>query len=59
MITKGKKALLAALLFALLLIAFALGVISGMSSKKAGNQTDIAFNKNNSSYPSGMECITL
>ncbi len=41
MITKGKKALLAALLFALLLIAFALGVLSGMSSKKAENETDI------------------
>jgi hypothetical protein len=59
MITKGKKALLAALLFALLLISFALGAISGMSSRKTGNGTDIEFYTDSSSYPSGAESITL
>lgn len=59
MITKGKKALLAALLFALLLISFALGAISGMSSRKTGNGTDIEFYTDSSSYPNGAESITL
>lgn len=59
MITKGKKALLAVLLFALLLISFALGAISGMSTRETGNGTDIEFYTDSSSYPNGAESITL
>lgn len=59
MITKGKKALLAALLFALLLISFALGAISGMPSRRAGNETFIEFYTDSSSYPNGVESITV